>query len=59
MNLGKLREICNERNISIARLERDVGLSHGTVSKWTVSNPRVDILKRVADYLGLTVDDLL
>lgn len=51
--------LCKENGISIARLEREVGLGNATIRGWEVSVPGVDKLKRVADYFGVTVDYIL
>lgn len=51
--------LCKERNITISRLEKDVGLGNATVRGWEESTPKVDNLKLVADYFGVTVDELL
>ena len=49
----------HKNKISIARLEREVGLGNATVRGWKKSTPKVDTLKLVADYFGVTVEDLL
>ena len=59
MILNNIKRLCSERNISICALEKEVGLGNGSISYWEKGYPRVDILKRVADYFGCTVDDLL
>ena len=55
----KIARLCDQRNISICRLERECGISNGTIGKWRTSSPTADKLKKVADYLGCTVDELL
>lgn len=50
--------LCKEKNISIARLERECGLGNGTVRGWEKSDPQYSKLKAVADYLGVTAMDL-
>lgn len=50
---------CKEKGISISALEKATGLANATVKGWMNSMPRVDSLKKVADYFGCTVDDLL
>ena len=57
--LEKIKRLCVDRGISIAKLEQSVGLGAGTVYKWGVVSPGVDKLKAVADYFGVTVDSLL
>lgn len=57
--VNRIRAICNSKGMSIAKLEKTVGISNGVIGKWGKSSPTVDKLKKVADYLGVTVDDLL
>ena len=51
--------ICETRGIPIRKLERESGLGNGVVRKWDDISPRVRFVKAVADYLGVTVDELL
>ena len=51
--------LCKEKNITIHRLEQECGLGNATVRGWVVSSPSVKLLKTVADYFNVTVDDLL
>ena len=51
--------LCNERNISIARLEKECGLGNATVRGWEHGMPTIGTVKKVADYFGITVDALL
>jgi len=50
---------CKKRGISIAALEKRAGLGNATIRGWKTSSPNVSSVKRVADYLHCTVDDLL
>ncbi len=59
MLLNKIRSLCETRGISIAKLERNLEFGNGTVRGWSRSSPSADKLKRVADYFGVTVDELL
>lgn len=54
-----IEEKCRERGISISALEKAVGLGNATIKGWNEANPRVDTLKRVADFFEVTVDELL
>lgn len=51
--------LCQSRGISIAKLEKELGFGNATIRGWTSSSPTVEKLKAVADYFGVTVDDLL
>lgn len=57
--LEQIRRLCTEKGITIFKLERDLGFGNGTVRGWATANPQSDKLKRVADYFGVTVDELL
>lgn len=56
-----VKRLCEENGTNIFNLEKACGLANGTIGKWEhrVSTPRVDTLKKIADYFGVSVDDLL
>ena len=54
-----ISNLCRDNGISIAKLERELGFGNSTVRGWANSSPTVEKLKAVADYFGVTVDDLL
>lgn len=54
-NIAKL---CEKKGLTIMALEKNCGLGNGTVGGWKSGHPRVDRLKAVADYLGVTLDEL-
>lgn len=51
--------LCNENGITVSKLETEAGIGNGIVGRWRYSVPRVDSLKKAADYFGVTVDSLL
>ena len=54
-----LHKICRERGISIYKIIHDLGLSTGSPTAWKRgTTPNTATMKRIADYLGVTVDDL-
>jgi transcriptional regulator with XRE-family HTH domain len=59
MIFTNISRLCKKTGVSIAKLERETGLGNATVRNWSVSSPTVDKLKLVADYFGVTVDELL
>ena len=59
MLLQNVRKLCQARGITLYRLEHDLGFGNGTVRKWEWITPRVDRVKQVADYFGVTVDFLM
>lgn len=54
-----ISNLCRDKGISIAKLERELGFGNSTVRGWSNSSPTVEKLKAVADYFGVTVDYLL
>lgn len=59
MIYDKVKEICEEKGISIRSVETAAGLSNGAISKWNSVIPKVDNAQAVAKALGVTVDELL
>lgn len=59
MILENITSLCKKHGVSIARLEREARIGNGTVARWDEGSPRVDSLKKVAEYFGVTVNDLL
>lgn len=59
MLFEKISNICKEKGICIAKLEEECGLGNATVRRWNTSTPRLDSIKKVANYLGVSLDDLL
>lgn len=59
MLLEKIKKISAKKHISIRELEARAGLGNGTVRGWGKSNPTIDNLKKVADILECTIDELL
>lgn len=55
----KIKEICEEKGISVRSVENSAGLKNGAISKWNDSSPTVKSLKAVADVLKVRVDKLI
>lgn len=51
--------LCQRKGISISKLEKEMGFGNSTIRGWANSSPTVEKLKAVADYFGVTVDELL
>ena len=59
MILEKIESLCKSRGITIAKLEKECGIGNGTIARWDKSFPRTDNLKKVADFLGVSIEFLL
>ena len=59
MLYDKIEAMCQKNGVSVSALEKAVGLGNATIKGWVESSPKVDNLKKVADYFGCTIDDLM
>lgn len=59
MILENILKLCEEREISIAKLERETGISNGTIGRWGKTSPNVENVRKVAEYFGVSVDALI
>ena len=60
MNIvDRIRALCSERKITIAELERNLGLGAGTASRWDARVPGADKIQKVAEYFDVSTDYLL
>lgn len=55
----KIQKICDSKGLTVSGLEKDLGFSNSTIRKWKNSSPSIENLKKVADYFGITVDELI
>ena len=53
--LNKITALCEKKGISISKLEKECGLGNATIARWDESAPRVNNLKKVADYFGVDI----
>ena len=56
---SKIKQICEERKISIRQLELGSALTPRTISRWDENIPSIEKVVAVADYLNVSVDELL
>lgn len=54
-----IKVLCHNKNISIRKLEQDIGLGNGTIAKWNKSTPSIDALLKVSKYFNVTLDYLV
>lgn len=58
-NVDIIKELCGKKGISIAKLERDLGIGNGTIAKSSSNFMRSDRLKAIADYFGVSMEYLM
>lgn len=59
MLFDNLVVLCKNRGITLAKLERELEFGNGAIRKWNRSYPSADKVQKVADYFGITTDELL
>ena len=57
----RLREIRNEKTITLEKMAKDLETTKATLSRYenNLREPKVDFLNKVADYFNVTTDYLL
>lgn len=58
--LDKIDEYCQQYDKKQTPFEREAGLPKGIINKWrNGTKPRIDSLQKVADYMNVTLKDLM
>ena len=57
--LDRIKLICNQRDFTIADLERRADIGNGTIRRWGDTLPAADKLQRVARCLNVSIDYLI
>lgn len=55
----RIEKMRKERGISQGNLEKELGFSNGSYSKWKNSMPTPERLQKLAEYFGVSVDYLM
>jgi transcriptional regulator with XRE-family HTH domain len=54
-----IKRICEEKNITFAKLERECKIANGIIRKWeNTQNPSAEAIIKIADYFNLSTDYL-
>lgn len=59
MIYDNIKTIAKQQGVSIAQIERHFDFARGAIAKWDEHKPSIERLTRVADYLHVTVDNLI
>lgn len=54
-----IKSLCEESGTSIPKMEKELGLSKGSVYNWDKNSPSIDKVQKVAEYFGVSTDYLL
>lgn len=54
-----IRRFARESGKTISDVEVGAGITKQTIWRWDKHSPSIDKVKAVADYLGVTIDELV
>ena len=54
-----IKELCEKKGVSVWKLEKDLGFSNRSISKWNETDPGIRKVQKVAGYFGVAIEDLL
>lgn len=54
-----IKQLCQNRNISVSQLENDLGFSPSLISRWKDKNPNIDRIIDIADYFHVSLDEVV
>lgn len=54
----RIETLRKSKGISQGKLEKELGFSNGSISKWRNSKPTAERLQRLADYFGVSIEYL-
>lgn len=59
MLYDNIKTICKEKNLTISALEDALNFSRSYICKWNENEPGIRKVQKVADYLGVPIEELL
>ena len=55
----RIKSLRKSKGLSQWKLEKQLGFSNGSISKWKNSTPKVERLQKLADFFGVSVEYLM
>ena len=56
--VGAIRIFAKNKEMTLAKLEKDAGLTQGAISHWNHHSPRVSSIRKVTNTLGIEMSAL-
>ena len=53
-----VKRLCEQNGITVKDLEKQIGLSNGSISKWSSSSPKIENAEKVANYFSVPIEYL-
>lgn len=57
--ISRIKQLAQSKQLTLAQLERNVGISNGQIRRWDTSSPKVENLLKIADYFSVSLDYLM
>lgn len=54
-----IKALCQVNRKTVLELESELGFARSSISKWNENMPSIVKVKQVADYFGVTIEDLI
>jgi len=55
----RIESLRKSKGLSQGKLEKQLGFSNGSISKWKNSTPKIERLQKLADFFGVSVEYLM
>lgn len=55
----RIESLRKSKKLSQGKLEKELGFSNGSISKWKISMPTPDRLQKIADYFDVSIEYLM
>lgn len=59
VDIAKIKELADEKGLTISGLERNLKLPHNRIQRWKKYGANVNSLYIVSEYFGVTMNDLI
>lgn len=56
---SRIKQLADEKNVTIAEIERKTGISNGQIRRWDSSSPKIENIQKVADFFDVSTDYLI
>lgn len=57
--MSRIKNLCDEKKVTFAEVERKIGISNGQIRRWDSVSPKSETLSKVANYFEVSTDYLL
>ena len=57
--VANIKKIALEKNLTIKQIGKESGEGENAIYRWDKQNPNLSSLKKVSNYLNISIDELL